>query len=66
MGTFPLSLYDCWNRDEFELMEEMYADFFREHMPLCLENKGGSIWLKKSVSCPPLSILAPGSGMSHR
>ena len=28
-------------------MEEFHADFFREHLPLCLENPGGSIWLRR-------------------
>jgi hypothetical protein len=28
-------------------MEEFHADFFSEHMPLCLENPGGSIWLRR-------------------
>jgi predicted O-methyltransferase YrrM len=28
-------------------MERFHEAFFREHMPLCLENPGGSIWLEK-------------------
>ncbi len=28
-------------------MEEFHEDFFAEHMPLCLENPGGSIWLRR-------------------
>ncbi|MES1226358.1 MAG: class I SAM-dependent methyltransferase [Bacteroidota bacterium] len=28
-------------------MEEIYKDWFTEKMPLCLKNKGGSLWLKK-------------------
>jgi len=28
-------------------MEHFHEDFFRENMPLCLENRGGSIWLEK-------------------
>lgn len=38
---------------EFEIvlfntyLEEHYEQWFKEHMPLCLENKGGSIWLRK-------------------
>jgi len=39
--------------DEFEIvlmntyMEEFHEDFFTQHMPLCLENPGGSIWLRR-------------------
>ena len=38
---------------EFEIvlmntyMEEFHEDFFAEHMPLCLQNPGGSIWLRR-------------------
>lgn len=38
---------------EFEIilfntfLEEHHEEWFRENMPLCLENKGGSIWLRK-------------------
>jgi len=28
-------------------MEHFHESFFREHMPLCLRNKGASIWLEK-------------------
>jgi regulator of replication initiation timing/predicted O-methyltransferase YrrM len=28
-------------------MERFHEDFFRESMPLCLKNRGGSIWLRK-------------------
>ena len=28
-------------------MERYYESFFREKMPLCLENPGGSIWIRK-------------------
>jgi hypothetical protein len=28
-------------------MERYHASFFRERMPLCLKNVGGSIWLRK-------------------
>ena len=28
-------------------LEEHHEDWFRKNMPLCLENKGGSIWLRK-------------------
>ncbi|MEI8305091.1 MAG: class I SAM-dependent methyltransferase [Burkholderiales bacterium] len=28
-------------------MEHFHADFFRERMPLCLRNPGGSIWLER-------------------
>jgi predicted O-methyltransferase YrrM len=28
-------------------MEHFHEDFFRESMPLCLKNPGGSIWLRK-------------------
>jgi len=28
-------------------LEEHHEDWFRKDMPLCLENKGGSIWLRK-------------------
>lgn len=28
-------------------MEEFHEDFFNQHMPLCLENPGGSIWLRR-------------------
>jgi hypothetical protein len=29
-------------------LEYFHADFFRDHMPLCLINEGGSIWLRKT------------------
>ncbi|MES2524493.1 MAG: class I SAM-dependent methyltransferase [Gemmatimonadota bacterium] len=29
------------------MMQHFHEPFFREHMPLCLENPGGSIWLRK-------------------
>lgn len=38
---------------EFEIimfntfLEEHHEDWFKKNMPLCLENKGGSIWLRK-------------------
>ncbi|NQS88701.1 hypothetical protein HQ584_02790 [Patescibacteria group bacterium] len=28
-------------------LEHYYEDWFRQNMPLCLRNKGGSIWLRK-------------------
>jgi hypothetical protein len=28
-------------------LEHFHEDSFRERMPLCLENRGGSIWLRK-------------------
>jgi hypothetical protein len=28
-------------------MEQFHEPFFQEKMPLCLKNKGGSIWLCK-------------------
>lgn len=28
-------------------LDHFHQDFFREHMPLCLQNSGGSIWLRK-------------------
>jgi predicted O-methyltransferase YrrM len=28
-------------------MEYFFEDYFQKYMPLCLENKGGSIWLQK-------------------
>ena len=28
-------------------MEHFHEDFFAEHLPLCLENRGGSIWLRR-------------------
>jgi hypothetical protein len=28
------------------LVEDLYEDWFQENMPLCLVNRGGSIWLK--------------------
>ena len=28
-------------------MEEFHREFFAEHLPLCLENPGGSIWLRR-------------------
>jgi len=30
-------------------MEHVHEEFFREHMPLCLKNRGGSIWLRKTA-----------------
>ena len=29
-------------------MEEFFADRFRAEMPLCLQNPGGSLWLRKA------------------
>lgn len=40
--------------DAFEIvlfntfLEHFHRPFFTEHMPLCLENEGGSIWLRKT------------------
>ena len=28
-------------------MEHFHAEFFEEHMPLCLKNPGGSLWIRK-------------------
>jgi hypothetical protein len=28
-------------------LEYFHEDFFREHMPLCLKNRGGSLWIQK-------------------
>ncbi len=28
-------------------MEHFYKDRFKKEMPLCMNNKGGSIWIKK-------------------
>src|SRR5690606_17050723 len=28
-------------------MDQFHKSFFREHMPLCLINPGGSIWIRK-------------------
>ncbi len=39
--------------DSFEVvlmnsyMDHFHEDFFREHLPLCLQNTGGHIWLRK-------------------
>jgi Methyltransferase domain len=33
-------------------MEQFHADFFRAHLPLCLKNPGGSIWLCKTAPAP--------------
>jgi len=30
-------------------MEHFHEDFFRQHMPLCLVNRGGSIWLQRNA-----------------
>jgi hypothetical protein len=41
------------NNNEYEIvlfntfLTHFHADFFAKKMPLCLENPGGSIWLKK-------------------
>ena len=29
-------------------IERFHESFFRRHMPLCLKNRGGSIWLRKT------------------
>jgi hypothetical protein len=29
-------------------LELKYGDWFKEHMPLCLQNPGGSLWLEKT------------------
>jgi hypothetical protein len=31
-------------------LEHFHRDWFREHMPLCLQNPGGSIWLRKKTT----------------
>lgn len=31
-------------------MEHFHEEFFREHMPLCLVNRGGSIWLQRNLN----------------
>ncbi len=28
-------------------LEHFHRDFFAEHMPLCLENPGANIWLRR-------------------
>lgn len=28
-------------------LEEHHEGWFKKHMPLCLENKGGSIWIRR-------------------
>lgn len=41
------------NNSDFEViafntfLEHFHEDYFRENMPLCLKNRGGSIWLRK-------------------
>jgi hypothetical protein len=41
------------NNSDYEIvlfntfMEYFHEDWFRQHMPLCLKNLGGSIWLRK-------------------
>jgi predicted O-methyltransferase YrrM len=41
------------NNSDFEIvafntfLEHFHPDYFRENMPLCLKNRGGSIWLRK-------------------
>ena len=29
-------------------LEQFHTEWFRQHMPLCLENTGGSLWLRKN------------------
>ena len=47
------SARSCNTTAQFEIvlmntyMEEFHEDFFAEHLPLCLENPGGSIWLRR-------------------
>jgi hypothetical protein len=31
-------------------LAHFHPDFFRQHMPLCLQNTGGSIWLRKTAA----------------
>jgi hypothetical protein len=31
-------------------LQHFHKDWFAQHMPLCLENTGGSIWLQKNTS----------------
>lgn len=28
-------------------LELLHTDWFSEHMPLCLKNMGGSVWLRR-------------------
>ncbi len=39
--TFEIVLFNTF-------LEYFYTDYFEEHMPLCLKNPGGSIWLRKN------------------
>lgn len=34
-------------------LESRYTDWYKEHMPLCLKNEGGSLWLRKTVEAEP-------------
>jgi hypothetical protein len=42
-AAFEIVLYNTY-------LETFHRDWFARHMPLCLENLGGSIWLRKTVS----------------
>ena len=39
-GAFEVTLMN-------RFLEHFYADYFQAHMPLCMKNPGGSIWLRK-------------------
>ena len=39
-----------------DFIAKFHNEFLREHMPMCLKNTGGSIWLKKVVDPDPDAI----------
>lgn len=39
-STFEIMMFNTF-------MQQFHRGFFEEHMPLCLKNSGGSIWLRK-------------------
>lgn len=43
--------YEIISFDSF--LESLYPDWYRENMPLCLKNDGGSLWLRKTVEAEP-------------
>lgn len=55
--TYLLRTFLSFNR-EFRVllmntyMQHRFPDFFEQHMPLCLRNPGGSIWIRRDHASP--------------
>jgi hypothetical protein len=44
-----LIVFACWNGyQKAHFAEHFHEDWFAQNMPLCLKNRGGSIWLQRT------------------